>query len=59
MWWALSKDYFNPPWPTTNNFNLNQPCVHYKVYNHDIEHYFTLHPELQQVQPEVNNVGKP
>jgi hypothetical protein len=44
------RDCPNPLWCTTSNPNPNQPCAHYKVYGHDMDHYFTLHLELQQTQ---------
>jgi len=40
--------------PTLNN----QPCSHYKIYKHDVNHCFTSHFELQQGQSQIANVVK-
>jgi len=52
------KDCFNPPQATTYNPNPNQPCSHYKVYGHDVNHCFMFHPNLQQGQSQMGNAMK-
>jgi hypothetical protein len=42
------KDCPNPPQAITSNLNPSQPCSHYHVYGHDVDHCFTLHLKLQQ-----------
>ncbi len=42
----------------TATSNLSQPSSHFKVYGHDMNHYFTLHLELRQGQSQAINARK-
>jgi hypothetical protein len=50
------KDCPNPIQTTTSN--PSQSSSHYKVYGHDVNHYFTLHLELWQGQSQAINAKK-
>ncbi len=41
------KNYLNSSQAKTSNLNPSQPCSHCNAYGHDVDHYLTFHPRLQ------------
>jgi len=52
------KDYLYPSQAITSNLNPNQPFSHCNNYAHDVNHCFTLHPKLQQVNANKGQKGR-